>query len=237
MVGYFGAIISSCAGFLASAIGMYSFAAKVGSAPANPTSLVRWITSSQRPAVARHSTWRGAEPYSTAATGGYSSPRKAAPRPIIKTPPTRRRPTPRGRYRLLFLPRRRLHRAVVNEIRQARQQIFVQAYSFTSVPIATALVERTSRGVAVYIVLDKSQRTEKYSGADFVANAGIPTLIDAAHAIAHNKIMLIDGKRSSPAASTSRPMPSNTTPRTCWSSATGPICIRPMRQLSAPLRT
>lgn len=82
--------------------------------------------------------------------------------------------------------------AIVNEIRQARQQIFVLAYSFTSVPIANALVEAHNRGVAVYIVLDKSQKTEQYSGADFVAHAGIPTLIDSAHAIAHNKVMLID---------------------------------------------
>jgi phosphatidylserine/phosphatidylglycerophosphate/cardiolipin synthase-like enzyme len=41
--------------------------------------------------------------------------------------------------------------------------------------------------------VDKSQRTEKYSSADFVAHAGIPTYIDAKHAIAHNKIMVIDG--------------------------------------------
>src|SRR5262249_10859311 len=82
--------------------------------------------------------------------------------------------------------------AAVNELRQARQQIFVLAYSFTSVPIANALVEAHNRGVAVYIILDKSQKTEQYSGADFVAHAGIPTLIDSAHAIAHNKVMLID---------------------------------------------
>jgi phosphatidylserine/phosphatidylglycerophosphate/cardiolipin synthase-like enzyme len=68
----------------------------------------------------------------------------------------------------------------------------VQAYSFTSVPIANALVEAHNRGVAVYIVLDKSQKSEQYSSADFVAHAGIPTLIDSAHAIAHNKVMLID---------------------------------------------
>jgi hypothetical protein len=82
--------------------------------------------------------------------------------------------------------------ACVNEIRQAQQQILVQAYSFTSVPIANALVEAHNRGVAVYIVLDKSQKTEQYSSADFVAHAGIATLIDSKHAIAHNKIMLID---------------------------------------------
>jgi phosphatidylserine/phosphatidylglycerophosphate/cardiolipin synthase-like enzyme len=45
----------------------------------------------------------------------------------------------------------------------------------------------------VQVVLDKSQRTEKYSEADFLVNVGIPTKIDAQHAIAHNKIMIIDG--------------------------------------------
>jgi phosphatidylserine/phosphatidylglycerophosphate/cardiolipin synthase-like enzyme len=42
--------------------------------------------------------------------------------------------------------------------------------------------------------LDKSQRTEKYSSATFLVNMGIPTLIDAQHAIAHNKIMIVDGE-------------------------------------------
>ena len=49
------------------------------------------------------------------------------------------------------------------------------------------------RGVKVQVILDESQRTEKYSEADFLQHAGIATYIDAKHAIAHNKIMLIDG--------------------------------------------
>ena len=48
------------------------------------------------------------------------------------------------------------------------------------------------RGVNVSVVLDKSQRSQKYSSADFTAHAGIPTFIDPAHAIAHNKVMVID---------------------------------------------
>ena len=43
------------------------------------------------------------------------------------------------------------------------------------------------------MILDKSQRTEKYSEADFLVNMGIPVRIDAQHAIAHNKVMVIDG--------------------------------------------
>jgi len=69
----------------------------------------------------------------------------------------------------------------------------VQAYSFTSAPLAEALLAAKRRGVSVQVILDRSQRTEKYSEADFLIHNEIPTLIDAKHAIAHNKIMIIDG--------------------------------------------
>lgn len=82
--------------------------------------------------------------------------------------------------------------AIVATITAAKNTIFVQAYSFTSAPIAKALVNAHRRGVHVEVILDKSQRTEKYSSADFVAHAGIPTFIDAKHAIAHNKIIIVD---------------------------------------------
>jgi phosphatidylserine/phosphatidylglycerophosphate/cardiolipin synthase-like enzyme len=42
--------------------------------------------------------------------------------------------------------------------------------------------------------LDKSQRTNQYSSATFLYNQGIPIKIDAQHAIAHNKVMIIDGE-------------------------------------------
>jgi phosphatidylserine/phosphatidylglycerophosphate/cardiolipin synthase-like enzyme len=60
-------------------------------------------------------------------------------------------------------------------------------------PAAVALVDAHKRGVRVEVLLDKSQRTEKYSAADFLAHAGILTRIDAQHKIAHNKVMVIDG--------------------------------------------
>jgi phosphatidylserine/phosphatidylglycerophosphate/cardiolipin synthase-like enzyme len=44
------------------------------------------------------------------------------------------------------------------------------------------------------VILDKSQRGKEYSSATFLSNAGIPTKIDAAHTIAHNKVMVIDGE-------------------------------------------
>lgn len=93
-----------------------------------------------------------------------------------------------------FSPRGGCTETVVKEISAATTTILVQAYSFTSSPIAKALVDAHKRGVQVQVILDKSQRTDKYSSAIFLINMGIPTKIDARHAIAHNKIMVIDGQ-------------------------------------------
>jgi phosphatidylserine/phosphatidylglycerophosphate/cardiolipin synthase-like enzyme len=99
---------------------------------------------------------------------------------------------PQG-IQVYFSPRGGATDAVVNALNQATNAVLVQAYSFTSAPIAKALVDANRRGVNVQAILDDSQRTEKYSEADFLKNSGILTLIDAQHAIAHNKIIIIDG--------------------------------------------
>lgn len=83
--------------------------------------------------------------------------------------------------------------AIVGAVDAARESVLVQAYSFTSKPIAAAVLAAHKRGVAVAVILDKSQRTAQYSEADFFAHAGIRTLLDGAHAIAHNKVIVIDG--------------------------------------------
>jgi phosphatidylserine/phosphatidylglycerophosphate/cardiolipin synthase-like enzyme len=91
-----------------------------------------------------------------------------------------------------FSPNGGCTESIVKEIDAAKSEILVQAYSFTSAPIAKALTGAFKRGVKVEAILDKSQRREKYTAATFLANAGITTFIDDKHAIAHNKIMIID---------------------------------------------
>jgi len=94
--------------------------------------------------------------------------------------------------KVYFSPNGGVTNAIVNEIKNAKSEILVQAYSFTSKEIAKSLVDARKRGVHVEIILDKSNLTQKYSAADFTAHMGIPTFIDAAHVIAHNKIMILD---------------------------------------------
>jgi phosphatidylserine/phosphatidylglycerophosphate/cardiolipin synthase-like enzyme len=82
---------------------------------------------------------------------------------------------------------------VVKAIRSARKEILVQAYSFTSAPIIKALGEARARGVDVKAILDKTNESPRYSGATYLTHHDIPVWIDDSVAIAHNKVMVIDG--------------------------------------------
>ena len=93
-----------------------------------------------------------------------------------------------------FSPKGGCTEAIVEALGKARKSVLVQAYSFSSAPIAKALVSAKGRGVAVRVILDKSNVTAQYSSADFLAHAGIETVIDAKHEIAHNKVMIVDGE-------------------------------------------
>jgi phosphatidylserine/phosphatidylglycerophosphate/cardiolipin synthase-like enzyme len=84
--------------------------------------------------------------------------------------------------------------AIVTELGKAQGTVLVQAFSFTSYRIAKALLDAHKRGVKVEVILDKSQKSDQYSSADFLANSGMSVKIDSQHAIAHNKVMVIDGE-------------------------------------------
>jgi len=94
--------------------------------------------------------------------------------------------------RVCFTPGGDCTGLIVSQIESARSEVLVQAYYFTSAPVAKALVNAAKRGVHVEAILDKSQESEKYSSAKFLVHMGIPVLIDYKPAIAHNKIIIID---------------------------------------------
>jgi phosphatidylserine/phosphatidylglycerophosphate/cardiolipin synthase-like enzyme len=93
-----------------------------------------------------------------------------------------------------FTPGTNCTELIVQALGASKRTVLVQAYSFTSAPIAQALLKAHQRGVSVQVILDKSQRSEQYSSADFLANQGVPVVIDEKHAIAHHKVMVIDGE-------------------------------------------
>jgi phosphatidylserine/phosphatidylglycerophosphate/cardiolipin synthase-like enzyme len=99
-----------------------------------------------------------------------------------------------GSIEVAFSPNNGVTPTVINALSQAHNTILVSAYSFTSKDIAGALLDAKKRGVAVKIILDKSQVSQKYSSSTFFSNQGFDLRIDVKHAIYHDKVMIIDEK-------------------------------------------
>lgn len=83
---------------------------------------------------------------------------------------------------------------VVKVVGHAKSTVYVQAYSFTSAPIVKAIIQAHKRGVTVLVLLDRSNVSSKYSVVNALKNNNVPFLIDYRPAIAHNKVMIIDGE-------------------------------------------
>ena len=94
--------------------------------------------------------------------------------------------------RVCFTPTRHCTSGIIHAINTAKSSIYVQAYSFTSAPIAQALVDAKDRGVDIHILADKSQISAKGSQIHKLAYSKIPVLIDQVPGLAHNKVIIID---------------------------------------------
>jgi len=97
-----------------------------------------------------------------------------------------------GPVTVRFSPHGGAEALVVETVDAARRSVRVQAYSFTSMPIALSFKRAHDRGVDIRVILDKSQVTQRYSDLSFLVRSGVPVWVDAVHAIAHNKVIIID---------------------------------------------
>jgi len=95
-------------------------------------------------------------------------------------------------YTVCFTPKQNCTDLIVATINHATSSIDVQAYSFTSKPIINALQRASTRGVTVFVLLDKSNVTDQRDIIEALKHAGIPFLIDDKPDIAHNKVIIID---------------------------------------------
>jgi phosphatidylserine/phosphatidylglycerophosphate/cardiolipin synthase-like enzyme len=106
-----------------------------------------------------------------------------------------RPPLPAGAAQTCFTPPEDCTDLLESEIASARRQVLMQAYSFTSRPIAEALIAARRRGVEVLVIMDSAAVDANASVAGLLAAAGIPVLADNPPGIAHNKVVVIDGER------------------------------------------
>jgi phosphatidylserine/phosphatidylglycerophosphate/cardiolipin synthase-like enzyme len=89
--------------------------------------------------------------------------------------------------------------AIVRELDNARNKVLMLAYSFTSEPITEALVRAQKRGVEVQAIIDSDRLFERSNCTKVLAEGGVTVYGDAAHAIQHQKVIIIDSNGDSPA--------------------------------------
>jgi phosphatidylserine/phosphatidylglycerophosphate/cardiolipin synthase-like enzyme len=106
--------------------------------------------------------------------------------------------TSTGTWQVAFAPWDNIESILVQLIDDARQQIRMQAYLFTSRRIANALITAQRRGIDVKVLADEAQSHLKSSKIEIVAEAGIPVWLETRYQSAHNKILLIDAASAQP---------------------------------------
>ncbi|WP_410541883.1 phospholipase D-like domain-containing protein [Wolbachia endosymbiont (group A) of Pherbina coryleti] len=77
-----------------------------------------------------------------------------------------------------FTPRENCTNLIIDSVDHAKKSVLVQAYQFTSKPIAESLVQAKKRGVDVMVILDESQVSSKYSVINELFHQKIPIYID-----------------------------------------------------------
>lgn len=93
-----------------------------------------------------------------------------------------------------FSPHENCLNLLIHEIDNAKQSIYVHAYSFTNDMIANALIGAKKRGVNVCLYIDKGRDKETHSKTEKLRENEIPVIIQSHNkrGLAHNKIMIID---------------------------------------------
>lgn len=112
----------------------------------------------------------------------------------LAVPGARGEPLPAtGTVEAAFTPWDDAEGALLRAVGAARKAIYVQAFLFTSRPLARALVDAHQRGVAVAVLADREMAAKgDNSQIPKLAAAGIPVRLEVRYQSAHNKIVLVD---------------------------------------------
>jgi len=84
---------------------------------------------------------------------------------------------------------------VLKTIAGANKSIYVAAYSFTSKPVTTALIDARARGVDIWLVADKSNLIGRGEKVSLLIKAGVPVHYQSCYHIFHHKFLVVDDIR------------------------------------------
>jgi phosphatidylserine/phosphatidylglycerophosphate/cardiolipin synthase-like enzyme len=93
-----------------------------------------------------------------------------------------------------FAPEDGVENAIISEIASADSRIDFMMFSFTSEPIAEAMLARMVYGAHVRGVFEASQAGSEYSRDEWLAGRGAEIYIDQNDATMHHKVLIVDAE-------------------------------------------
>lgn len=103
----------------------------------------------------------------------------------------------KGEVEVAFSPNEGAEKLVIKVLDSAKSSIRLQAYSFTSAPVVSALLRAKKRGVDVAIVVDEKSNmadgnAKSKSALSSLATAGVAVRTNGKYAILHDKLAIVD---------------------------------------------
>jgi len=83
---------------------------------------------------------------------------------------------------------------IISLIDSAQQSVLVAVFSFTSNPLADALIRAHQRGVEVRVVIEMEQANVRGSEYERLRSAGVAVRLDGNSDLMHHKFMVVDGR-------------------------------------------
>jgi phosphatidylserine/phosphatidylglycerophosphate/cardiolipin synthase-like enzyme len=93
-----------------------------------------------------------------------------------------------------FAPDDGVARRLIELIAGARTEVDILAFTFTSDPLAEALLEAARRGVRVRAVFERDQAESAGSDVQRLQQAGLDVRLDNSEGNLHHKLLLVDGR-------------------------------------------
>jgi len=98
-----------------------------------------------------------------------------------------------NKYQIYCSPTDNIENILVELISNAKDRVYIMAFTFTSAAIKNALIKAKNSGVKVSVILDRRQASSEYSQYKNLKNSGIKTVLAGFnnHKF-HNKVLIID---------------------------------------------
>lgn len=101
----------------------------------------------------------------------------------------------KGTISVCFVPGENCVQFIVEAIQRATKTLHIQAFNYTEPRILESIaLAKSRRGVNIGLILDEDNEQARYGAfIEMMMKHGIVPLVDSKVAIAHNKIIVIDG--------------------------------------------